>query len=242
MDIDLTGEVALVTGASKGIGRAVAEAFRRAGANVAAQYRTGAPLEHCASFRADLQHEEEVRELHRQVVDKLGPVTILVNNAGIWEDNTAGNPEALERYRRLMAVNLDSAYLLCNLVVPAMKEKKRGVILNISSRAGKRGEERAAHYAISKGGMHAMTVSLARELAEHGIRVNDIAPGWIETPMTAEHLANPDTRAEVEGQTVMGSVGKPEDIAGAALFLASDRAAYITGQVLHISGGSYMNT
>ncbi|MHC4607934.1 MAG: SDR family NAD(P)-dependent oxidoreductase [Planctomycetota bacterium] len=249
MEIDLSGEVALVTGASIGIGRAVAEAIGSAGATTAVHFRSHPgeadevvkALPKAKAFRADLGNADEVRALHEQVVKALGPVTILVNNAGIWEGSPAGSADAMEKYRRLMAVNLEASYHLSNLVVPAMKERKSGVILNVSSRAAKRGEERSAHYAISKGGMNAMTVSLARELAPHGIRVNCVAPGWIETPMTAEHLKDSAVRKEMEDQTLLRRVGTAEDIAGAALFLVSRNAAYVTGQILHINGGSYLN-
>jgi 3-oxoacyl-[acyl-carrier protein] reductase len=232
MKIDLSGEVALVTGASSGIGRAIAGALEGAGATVAAHSRK----------EADLAREEEVRRLHEEVGKAHGPVTILVNNAGFWEDNPAGGPGTQDRYRRMMAVNLEAAYLLSNLVVPAMKERGGGVILNISSRAGKRGEPSAAQYAISKGGINAMTVSLARELAEHGIRVNAVAPGFIEVPRIAESLKDPELRKTIEEEIVLRRVGVPDDIAGAALFLVSPLASYITGQILHVNGGSYLNT
>jgi 3-oxoacyl-[acyl-carrier protein] reductase len=247
MQIDLSREVALVTGSSRGIGRAIALALGRAGAQVAVHYREAEAeaaavcraIPGAVAIRGDLEEEDDVRSLHLQVSKAFGPITLLVNNAGIWEDNPIGNPGSWEKYRRLMRINLDAHYLLCDLVVPAMKAAKRGAIVNISSRAGKRGEPQAAHYAMSKGALNAMTVSLARELAPH-IRVNAVAPGWIETPMTAEHLADEGTKKMVLGQTLLGRVGTPDDIANAVLFLAS--APYVTGQILHVNGGSYLNS
>ncbi|MHC4605958.1 MAG: SDR family NAD(P)-dependent oxidoreductase [Planctomycetota bacterium] len=251
MRIDLAGEVALVTGASRGIGAAIARAVGEAGAATAVHFRKGrgeaealaGGLPKAAVFEADLGRGEDVARLHAAVVEEFGPVTILVNNAGYWENSPAGDPGALERYRRMMAVNLDAAYHLCNLVVPAMKGRGGGAILNISSRAGKRGEPSAAQYAITKGGMHAMTVSLARELAADGIRVNCVAPGFIETERIAARLSSePGLREALEGEVLLRRIGKPGDIAGAALFLVSRQAAYVTGQILHVNGGSYLNS
>ncbi|MBI4565569.1 MAG: SDR family oxidoreductase [Planctomycetes bacterium] len=250
MNIDLSGEIALVTGGSRGIGRAIALALGEAGARVAVHYRAAEreaqevvrALPGAAAFAADLEDEAQVRRLHEGVVGAMGPVTILVNNAGVYEDVPIDGSGALERYRRLMRVNLDAAFLLCHLVAPAMKERRKGVLLNISSRSGERGEPQAAHYAMSKGAMNAMTISLARELAPFGVRANAIAPGWVETSMTAPHLAAAVKRAEVEGETLLRRVGQPEDIAGLALFLVSPRASYITAQIVHVNGGSYLNT
>ncbi len=228
MNIDLTGETALVTGAARGIGKAIADTLRGAGATVTAHTRQG----------ADLEDEGAIR----RYCASLGPITLLVNNAGIWEDNPIGSAESWANYRRLMRINLDAAYLFCDLLAPGMKRLGRGAIVNVSSRAGERGEPQAAHYAMSKGGMDAMTVSLARELAPYGVRVNGVAPGWIETPMTAPHLAEAATRADVERQTLLGHVGTPGDIAGVVAWLASPRASYVTGKTIHVNGGSYLNT
>ncbi len=228
MRLDLAGENALVTGAARGIGKAIADTLRDAGATVTAHTRQDAELEDETAIR--------------RFCASLGPITLLVNNAGIWEDNPIGSTESWSKYRRLMRINLDAAYLFCDLLAPGMKLLRRGAIVNISSRAGKRGEPQAAHYAISKGGMHAMTVSLARELAPFGVRVNGVAPGWIETPMTVPHLADAATRADVERQTLLGRVGTPGDIAGVVAWLASSRASYVTGKTIHVNGGSYLNT
>src|SRR5688500_6500440 len=146
VQIALAGEVALVTGGSRGIGRAIAGTLGRAGAAVAVHYRASAQeaaelaasLPVARAFGAELADEAGVRALHEQVVAAFGDVTILVNNAGTWEDNPIGEPGSFQRYRRLMSVNLDAAYLLCDLLAPAMKRRGRGSIVNISSRAGKR--------------------------------------------------------------------------------------------------------
>jgi len=264
---DLTGEVALVTGASKGIGHAIARELAAAGARIAIHYRTGAAEAEAlaaelgataaagakgpdsatspnstpaVAFRADLENEDETRALHAAVVERLGPVTILIHNAGIWEEVAIDAADALERYRRLMRINLDAAFLLSGLVVPAMRERGRGSILHVSSRAGTRGEARAAHYGTSKGGLEGLVRSLARELGPAGIRVNAIAPGWIVSPMTETHLADPATHDAVVREIPLGRVGTAEDVAHAARFLVSPHASYVTGLVLHVNGGSWM--
>lgn len=245
MRIDLRGDTALVTGAARGIGAAIARRLSEAGARVWIHHHASeadarslaAELPGAGIVKADLADENQVAELARRV----RPVTLLVNNAGVWEDNPIGDRTSFERYRRLMRINLDSAYLLVHLLVEDLKLSRRGAILNITSRAGKRGEPQAAHYAMSKGAMHAMTVSLARELAPWSVRVNAVAPGWVDTPMTAAHLADPDVRRAAERQTLLGRVGTPDDIASAAVWLLSPLASYVTGQVLHVNGGSYLN-
>jgi 3-oxoacyl-[acyl-carrier protein] reductase len=250
MRIDLSGARALVTGASRGIGRAVAVSLARAGADVGVHYSTGeetaretaaavrASSRRAALLRADLDRPQEAAALAAQAAEALGGVTILVNNAGVFEEVPFDAPDAVERFERTIRINLEAAFVLSRALAPGMAG---GCILNVSSRAGQRGEGRAAAYAASKGGLNLLTISLARELAPRGIRVNAIAPGWVATAMAGESVRDPQRLHAVEAETLLGRVATPEDIAAAALFLVSPLASYITGEILHVNGGSYLN-
>jgi 3-oxoacyl-[acyl-carrier protein] reductase len=225
MRIDLTGKRALVTGASRGIGAAIARALVDAGAEVFAGYRERADVPCGIPFRCDHAHPSLPP----------GPLDLLVNNAGIWIPTRVDGPEWDDNWRAILETNLLGVARLCRLF--AKVGGPGGAIVNVSSRASHRGEAGYSAYAASKAGINALTKSLATELGPRGIRVNAVAPGWVRTDMTAEALAsNPRPEA-----VPLGRVGEPEDVAGPVLFLCSDLARYVTGVVVDVCGGAYLH-
>jgi len=248
--IEFNGEVVLVTGGSRGIGRAITKFFIQAGARVAVNYRTNAEaaketLEladtlggESGAFQADLTSYAEVKDMVTDVVEFFGQLNIVVNNAGIWEESAIENMTP-EIWRKTIATNLDSVYNVCNLTTPHLNGSRGDNIVNISSTAGQRGEAMHAHYAASKGGLISLTKSLASELADRGIRVNCVAPGWVETEMSARAFAG-EGRKKITGGIPLGRVGEPEEIAAAVGFLASPLASYITGEILNVNGGNVL--
>jgi 3-oxoacyl-[acyl-carrier protein] reductase len=248
--IDLSGRTALVTGGSRGIGRAVAELLGRAGARVAVAYRLDAEAANLVArevgsaggeakaIAADVSDPEEARRLVRDVLAAWGRLDILVLSAGIWEEDEAG-AGSLATWDRAIAVNLRGAFLVADASIPHL-EKSGGSIVFISSTAGQRGEARHSAYAATKGGLISYTKSLAAELGPRGIRVNCVAPGWVETDMTREALADAAARREIEASIPLGRVAQPEDIAGPVLFLVSDLARHVQGEVVNVNGGSVL--
>jgi 3-oxoacyl-[acyl-carrier protein] reductase len=248
--IDLSGKVALVTGGSRGIGRAAAEILARAGARVALSYvrdqRSGDAVVssirkaggEAVALRADLAESEAARELVRSAVSTWGRLDVLVNNAGIWEADAAGEG-GLDVWDRTLAVNLRGVHVVTDAAIPHL-EKQQGLLVFVSSTAGQRGEAGHGAYAASKGALISYTKSLAVELAPRGIRVNCVAPGWVATDMTAATFSREAARAEIERTIPLGRVGQPEEIAGAILFLASDLARFVQGEVLNVNGGSVL--
>ena len=166
-------------------------------------------------------------------------VDILVNNAGIWTYGEMGSMDE-EVWSRSMKINLDGVFYVCNSVVPLMKQKKKGWIINVSSTAAQRGEAFHSHYAASKGAIHSLTKSLAVELAPYDIRVNCVAPGWVDTDMCDEVFSDTDFKEEVINSIPLKRIATSEDIAGAILFLASDLAFHITGEIINVNGGSVL--
>jgi 3-oxoacyl-[acyl-carrier protein] reductase len=249
--IRLDGRKALITGGSRGIGRAAALLFAQAGADVAISYVSNkkAADEVCSSveslgrralaYKAEMSSREEIEAMVRDVLAKWGELDTLVNNAGIWTYLEMGRlDEAV--YHETIGVNLDGVFYGINAVVPAMKEHGRGWIVNVSSTAGVRGEALHSHYAASKGALHALTKSLAVELAPHGIRVNSVAPGWTDTDMCTASFSEPGFREKVRQSIPLKRIPPPEDVAGPILFLASDLARHITGAILDVNGGSVL--
>ncbi|HEY6930565.1 MAG TPA: SDR family oxidoreductase, partial [Thermoanaerobaculia bacterium] len=163
---------------------------------------------------------------------------IVVNNAGIWEEDIAGAGR-LDVWDRTLAVNVKGAYLVTDAAIPHLVREK-GSIVFVSSTAGQRGESKHAAYAASKGALISYTKSLAAELGPHGVRVNCVAPGWVATDMTAATLADASSRSEIERTIPLGRVGEPGEIAGAILFLVSDLARFVQGEVLNVNGGSVL--
>ncbi len=249
--IDLSGKKALITGGSRGIGRATAALFAKAGADVAITYqrRESAALEvketiesmgrQCLAERVEISNQTEVKRAVDDVVRAYGRLDFLVNNAGIWTYLEVGAGDA-KAWKETMAVDLDSVYYFTDAVVPQMKKQKEGGIINVGSTAGIRGEAFHSHYAATKGALNALTKSWAVEFASHNIRVNLVAPGWVETDMCAEVFSDPAFKESVRRSIPLQRIPPPEDIAGPILFLASDLARHITGAIINVNGGSVL--
>jgi 3-oxoacyl-[acyl-carrier protein] reductase len=245
---DLKGRVALVTGASQGIGRACALALAEAGAAVAVaarnQEKLASVVEEISSkggtahaFQLDVASDEQVKSASKAVLEKFGKVDILVNNAGITRDQLVMRMKRAD-WDSVLATNLTGAYLCIQQVVGNMVRQRWGRIINISSVVGQMGQAGQANYAASKAGLIGMTMSLARELASRNVTVNAVAPGFIETAMT-DGLPG-DHKRDLLRLVPLGRLGTDHDVAAAVRFLASDGAAYITGHVLNVNGGMLM--
>lgn len=249
--ISFLGRTALITGGSRGIGRATAILFARAGGDVAFSFaaREDAAREvkaeverlgrRCLAFRADLSVEEEAERFVERVYAEWRALDVLVNNHGIWTYGRMGDMP-LSIWEETMRVNLDGVFHMTNAAVPRMKSGGGGAIVNVSSTAAIRGEAFHAHYAASKGALNALTKSLAVELAPDNIRVNAVAPGWVDTDMCAEVFGDAEFKHRVLESIPLRRIPPPEDIAGPILFLASDLARHITGAVLSVNGGSVL--
>ncbi|MGC8612992.1 MAG: glucose 1-dehydrogenase [Conexivisphaera sp.] len=242
----LEGRVALVTGASRGIGRAVAEALALEGARVAVNYRGNrAVAEELASriggiaVGADVSRRDEVRSMVRKVESELGPISVLVNNAGIMEMMSVEEFDEAS-FRRMMDVNLMGTIYTTLEALEDLKST-RGVVVNMASNAGiGTAIPGSTFYAVSKAAVMALTRRLAFELAPHGIRVNAVAPGWVETDMTVGGRSPEDAeavRSFFRSRSMLRMTGVPGHVASAVLFLASPESAYMTGQVLVVDGG-----
>jgi 3-oxoacyl-[acyl-carrier protein] reductase len=248
--ISLKNRNVLVTGGSRGIGKACVETFLKLGANVAFtfksakdeaedivnKYKTSSIIK---SYQVNLFNLSDIENKMKEVLANFGNVDILVNNAGIWKE-AAIDKMKIEEWNETINVNLTSTYLIIKLLVPKMKERHFGRIINIASTAGQRGEAFHSHYAASKGGMISLTKSLASELGEFNITVNCVAPGWVITDMTTDSLADTETYRKVLGDIPLRKIAQPEEIAGPVLFLASDLASHITGEILNVNGGSVL--
>ena len=247
--LDLAPRTALVTGGSRGIGRAVARLLARAGVRVAFSYlrdeaaanglvkevRAGGG--EAMALAGDVSRPDHARQMVRDVVAAWQRLDILVNNAGVWEEDEAGRGD-LETWDRAFAVNARGAFLVTDAAVPHL-EREKGSIVFVASTAAQRGEAKHSAYAASKGALVSYTKSLAMELGPRGIRVNCVAPGWVETDMTAAALSGPGRR-EIERAIPVGRVASPEDIAGPVLFLVSDLARHVQGEILNVNGGSVL--
>jgi 3-oxoacyl-[acyl-carrier protein] reductase len=242
---DLTGKSALVTGATGGIGGAVAKALHAQGAHVAVSGTRREALEALAAelgqrvqiVPANLSDKESVEALVPAAEAALGQVDILVNNAGVTRDNLFMRMKD-EEWETVLRVNLEAAFRLSRAVIKGMMKRRWGRIVSVTSVIGTTGNAGQANYAASKAGLIGMSKSLAQEVASRNITVNCIAPGFIATPMT--DVLNDKQREGILAKVPMARLGTPEDIAAAAVYLASDEAAYLTGQTLHINGGMTM--
>src|SRR5512143_2691355 len=248
--LTLAGRTALVTGGSRGIGRAVCVLFGRLGARVAVAYARDdraarevvAAVEAAGSaavaLRADLARDGEAERLFAKAEKALGPVDVLVANHGIWK-RAPIDTMAPDQWDETIRTNLASVRALCSEAARRMVPRGSGAIVLVASTAGQRGEPFYSHYAASKGAVVALTRSLAAELGPRGIRVNCVAPGWVSTDMSREALAGADGAA-IRKAIPLGRPGTPEEVAGPIAFLASDLSAYLHGQVLQVNGGAVM--
>jgi len=257
--MSLSGKVALVTGGSKGIGLAIAHALARAGAAVAVAARNAADLEQAAdelrtagarvsSVVCDVTDTEQVNRLAPNIYEKLGPIDILVNNAGIAGSHKfVGHPDEL--WERLLRVNLTGTYNVCKAIVPDMVERRWGRVINIASIASKAGGRYMVAYTASKHGVLGLTRALAVELLPYNITVNAICPGYVDTPMTEETIANivrltgrseAEARKSIEGMSPQNRLIEPEEVAAVAVMLATETAKGITGQAINVDGGAVM--
>lgn len=248
--INLKDRVTLITGASRGIGRAAAEMFAEVGSHVVINYQKDekAALEvraACESqgvkalaIQANVAKKGEVDRMVAETVQAFGRIDVVVNNAGVWIHNPIDDMTE-ERLRESVDINLMGTFYVCMAVAPIMKRQRSGVIVNISSTAGQRGEAFYSPYAATKGGVISLTKSLAPELSDYGIRVNCVAPGWVQTDMAAEALAGAGGE-KVRSVIPLGRVGRPEELAGPIVFMASDLATFITGEILNVNGGAVL--
>jgi len=245
---DLQGRIALVTGAAQGIGRAIATELAAAGVTLALADVNEAKLNEAAAelaaagataaaFTVNVADEASIETGAKAILDKFGKVEILVNNAGITRDNLMLRMKRAE-WDSVIAINLTGAFLLTQALLSPMLKNRWGRIVNIASVVGRAGQAGQVNYAASKAGIIGFTRSLAREVASRGITVNAVAPGFIETPMTAV-LTEEQTKAML-ATVPLGRRGTPQDVANAVKFLASDAASYITGHVLDVNGGMFM--
>ena len=244
--MNLEGRIAVVTGASQGIGRACALKLAARGATVALVARNQQKLEEVAhaiggasvrAFPADVENEDQIKATFKQIITEVGKIDILVNNAGITRD------QLLMRMKRadwdaVLNTNLTSAYLCSQQAISSMLRQRWGRIINITSIFGQMGQAGQANYAASKAGLIGLTMAIAREVGSRNITCNAVAPGFIETAMTAELSA--ELKESALKMIPLGRVGSAEEVANCVAFLASDEAAYITGHVLNVNGGMLM--
>lgn len=243
--IDLNGKKVLVTGASGGIGRAIAMELSSSGADLCLTGRNKSELENlqkiiggnCQIIISDLSNSEGISSLTDQAQDIMGQIDILVNNAGITKDNLFMRMSE-DDWNEVININLNSIFKLTKQLIKGMIKRRYGRIINITSVIGVAGGAGQSNYSASKAGIIAMSKSLAQEVGSRSVTVNSIAPGFIETNMTAE--LSDDRKEDILRSISVGRLGKPDDIAGAVCFLASDKASYITGQTIHINGGMLM--
>jgi 3-oxoacyl-[acyl-carrier protein] reductase len=254
--LSLSGKVALVSGGSRGIGAATVRMFSKAGAKVVFSYRNAAAqaetlVKQCAAnicyaVQANLDNAESGQALVAETVKHFGRLDVLVANHGVWPaEDVPIEKMTNEQWRSTLSINLDGVFGLVKHAVAQMKSQPRkdgatGHIVLISSTSGQRGEAFHADYSATKGAVISLTKSLAAELATAGIYVNCVAPGWVDTDMSAGALADPKTGEEIRRTIPLGRAGKPEEIAAPVLFLCTEHAAFITGEIFNVNGGAVL--
>ncbi len=254
--LSLSGKVALISGGSRGIGAATVRMFAAAGAKVAFSYlnarsqaealakECGAAV--CHPIASDLKNLEAARALVAETVRHFGQLNILVANHGVWPpEDVAIERMSDEQWRSTMSINLDGVFGLVKYAVAQMKAQPRktsaaGHIVLISSTSGQRGEAFHCDYSATKGALISMTKGLSTELASAGIYVNSVAPGWVDTEMSAAALEDPKSGEEIRNTIPLGRVGRPEEIAAPILFLCTEHASFITGEVFNVNGGAVL--
>jgi len=248
--LNLKNKTVLITGGSRGIGEACVRLFAEAGASVGFTFNSSKksadkiikelnPKSNVISIKTDLMNEVEIKDTVSYFEDHFGKIDILVNNAGIWKEAEISKM-TMDEWEETLRINLTATFLFTKYVTPGMKKNNSGKIINISSTAGQRGEAFHSHYAASKGGMISFTKSLAAELGEYNINVNCIAPGWVITDMTKDSLNDKTIFKKVCNDIPLKRIAMPEEVAGPVLFLASDLASHITGDILNVNGGSVL--
>ena len=251
--MSLEGRVAVVTGGSRGIGAAIVKLFTRAGSRVVFSYQKAdkeaedlswecGGAKQCIAVRADLSSSEAAKPLVEAAVREFGKLDIVVGNHGVWPPQDSPVEQMSEaQWRTTLAVNVDSLFGLVKYGVAQMKRQRGGGhIVLISSTAGQRGEAFHCDYAASKGAIISMVKGLSTELARHGIYVNCVAPGWVETDMAAPALHDAEISKRVYATIPLGRAGKPEEIAASVLFLCTPHAGFITGEILNVNGGAVL--
>ena len=249
--LQLTNRIALVTGGSRGIGRATAECFAKLGASVAVNYvgNESAASNAVASIKAigadalavkgDVSKLAEAEAIVTKTVFHFGKIDFLVCNAGIWEGSPVDQMSE-EIWDRTIDLNLKGTWTLCRAAAPHMKRQRFGRIVIVSSTAGQRGEGNVSNYAASKGGQISFTKSLAAELGPFGINVNSVAPGWVDTDMCADVFADKNFRQSIQDSIPVGRIATPEDIGWPIVFLCCEAARHINGEILNVNGGSVL--
>ncbi len=253
--ISLDGKVTIITGGSRGIGRACVKFFAEAGSDVVFTYNKAVSqskkfIEELAytkrkikAYRCNLDNdkeaEQQIIEIVKSIIEEFGRIDVLVNNAGIWEYGEA-DKMTLENWNRTLTINLTGSMLFTREVIPYMKKQGGGKIIIITSTAGQRGEAFHSHYAASKGALISYVKSLSTELAPYKILVNSVAPGWVDTEMNDEVFSDLNYKEQIRESIPLKKIATAEDIAGPVLFLASDLANHITGEILNVNGGSVL--
>ncbi|MGA2101611.1 MAG: SDR family oxidoreductase [Candidatus Sulfotelmatobacter sp.] len=254
--LSLAGKVALISGGSRGIGAAAVRMFTAAGAKVAFSYRSARDQaealakecgnEICHPIASDLNNPESGRALVAEAVKRFGRVDILVANHGVWPvEDVPIERMSDQQWRSTLSINLDGVFGLVKHAVAQIKSQPRtggpaGHVVLISSTSGQRGEAFHCDYSATKGALISLTKSLAAELAPAGIYVNCVAPGWVDTDMSAETIADPKSGYAIRNTIPLGRVGKPEEIAAPILFLCTEHAAFITGEIFNVNGGAVL--
>jgi 3-oxoacyl-[acyl-carrier protein] reductase len=250
MTINLTGKSVLITGGSRGIGTACVRYFAKAGADIAFTFNKSfkesellveelSGTTKIKAYAADLDDPGSVNLVAANIIKDFNGIDILVNNGGIWEYGQV-EEMSVDEWERTMRINMTSAFIFTKSVTPQMKVNKYGKIINISSTAGQRGEAFHSHYAASKGALISFTKSLATELGKFNINVNSVAPGWVLTDMCTDVFSDEEYKEKVRLEIPVQRIATPEDIAGPVLFLASEMARHINGEILNVNGGSVL--
>jgi 3-oxoacyl-[acyl-carrier protein] reductase len=249
--LQLAGKVALITGASKGIGKAVAQQLAALGVNIVVNYaRDAAAAEEVLKFareqgaeaiavKADVAQPAEAEALVAKTIAHFKRIDILVCNAGIWKGAPVEDMTE-DLWDTVLDINLKGTWAVCRAAVPQMKQQKFGRIVMVSSTAGQRGEANYSNYAASKGGQISFAKALASELGPYGITVNAVAPGWVDTEMSSAALSDATSRKAIESAIPVGRVATADDIAGPIVFLCSNWARHITGEIVNVNGGSVL--